>query len=517
MNEYWIMNSFKAWTFFGFLCISSLTAVSCQDSLYEQISPYIHGSDYVDPDNLYYNHQRQEVSFPSDDPHVSASQVALQSGSNHHHYCQDSPYEVFARKLISLLILRSRFKINDGIATGSLELEATTKELEILKGFGDGRISIRQIDGIIHDVLRSPQVSLMDEAMNFTDRISMYLYQHRIIFGASLLLILVIILTLKVKWTRWRVIFLLFDLLVITSFVLTWWELLLEAEIKLTAQQHLYSSVPDECRQGEISFFRSILLYFEYGKGDCLRYFEAVMSDPALKVTPLHAFCHMFSKFFFYPITVASHSLSEFIQTLTEPLPWGIKHIVRISLISSMPITICLLLFIVMGGSAGLRVGPFFHVYLHGRESQPPRDSLSSNNRQAIEIIRSEIREVACPTTTEPQTSQQHQVQNSRPKLVTGSTQTDGNDVRKFEDCSNCAGYIEEFPEEKEYEKVYKKHVIDAIEVGENLRKLNINMCGDNESKVGFSEDKKLSKKPDSDTSLSNTKTSSNCKLKNVD
>lgn len=53
------------------------------------------------------------------------------------------------------------------------------------------------------------------------------------------------------------------------------------------------------------------------GKGDCVKYFEAVMTDPVLQVTPLHAFTHMWSKCFFYPLSVLAHNLSEFVDIVT--------------------------------------------------------------------------------------------------------------------------------------------------------------------------------------------------------
>lgn len=91
---------------------------------------------------------------------------------------------------------------------------------------------------------------------------------------------------LKVKWTRWRIMILVFDIIIIISFVLTWWELLKvctylqliyfqnyneiinfgfyfkESEIKLMAKQAMYSKLPDECRLGEVSIFKSVLLFF---------------------------------------------------------------------------------------------------------------------------------------------------------------------------------------------------------------------------------------------------------------
>lgn len=57
-----------------------------------------------------------------------------------------------------------------------------------------------------------------------------------------------------------------------------------------------------------------------FGRGDCLKYYEAVMTDPVLKVTPLHAFSHMTTKFFFHPMAVAATYLSKFIQEMTGNL-----------------------------------------------------------------------------------------------------------------------------------------------------------------------------------------------------
>ena len=64
------------------------------------------------------------------------------------------------------------------MAVGQLELEATIEELDILKRFGEGKVSIRQIDGIISNVIRSTHTSLFHEALNYTDILSMYIYQH---------------------------------------------------------------------------------------------------------------------------------------------------------------------------------------------------------------------------------------------------------------------------------------------------------------------------------------------------
>lgn len=66
------------------------------------------------------------------------------------------------------------------MALGQLELEATVEELEILKMYGEGKLqaTIRNVDDILSNVIRPIEISFFDEAVNFTDRISIYLYQH---------------------------------------------------------------------------------------------------------------------------------------------------------------------------------------------------------------------------------------------------------------------------------------------------------------------------------------------------
>ena len=58
-------------------------------------------------------------------------------------------------------------------------------------------------------------------------------------------------------------------------------------------------------------------MFSGFGNGDCLKYYEAIMTDPVLKVTPLHAFSHMCSKFFLYPLNHFGRSLSEFVEHIT--------------------------------------------------------------------------------------------------------------------------------------------------------------------------------------------------------
>ncbi|XP_016845654.1 uncharacterized protein LOC100679587 [Nasonia vitripennis] len=448
-----------------FYFLHVISGVLCTDNVYEQISSYVQDSEYVDPSSLYYDRQSQTVKAPKmhhlSHGHSHENEIVVRSTDDHYRHCEDRSYQVFARRIINILISKANLKIENGMAIGQLDIEATVEELELLRSFGEGYCSIRKVDAIIANAIRAPQISLFDEAMNFTDKIAIYFYQHRIIFASILLIIFVTIIALKVRWTRLRIMVLLFDIIITISFMLTWWELLQEAEIKLAAQQRVYSAIPDECRQNEIGFLNSVWLFFGFGKGDCLKHLEAVMTDPNLKVMPLHAFSVMATKFFFHPLAMAGHYLSDFIENITRPLPFPVNHIAKLLLVLFMPCILATLLFVSIGGSMGIRLGPFLHLYLHGRQSATPPESLANSDRQAIEILRSEIREVSStlaevkPALTDKKNSPQ------KVKETVQSAKVETKKADKPEQDSDTNS--DECPETREFEKISKEKLEDEM------------------------------------------------------
>jgi hypothetical protein len=61
---------------------------------------------------------------------------------------------------------------------GKLDLEATFEELEIMKNFGAGEVSIRQIDTVISNVIRPIPIHLFDEILSYTDILKIYIYEN---------------------------------------------------------------------------------------------------------------------------------------------------------------------------------------------------------------------------------------------------------------------------------------------------------------------------------------------------
>ncbi|XP_058799578.1 uncharacterized protein LOC131669033 [Phymastichus coffea] len=423
------------------------------DNIYEQVSGYVQDSDYVDPNSFYYNRHSQRVKISRNYESIGSKDNQLTQHGATYQSCNDNPYEVFSRRLVNMIILKSNFKLNGDIALGKLVLEATVEELELLKFYGEGKLSIRQIDDILTNVIRSPEISFFDEALNFTDKISIYLYQYRIIFGYILVVLFTIIVTFKVQWTGFRILLLLFTVIVIVSFMLTWWELLQEADIKLQAQRSIYNTMPDECRQDKISFLKSVLLFLGIRKGDCFRYYEAVMTDTVLKVTPLHVISHMFSKFLFYPLSIASHYLSDFVEGMTKDLPFPFNNIAKLMLVIFMPTLLGALLIVYFGGSTGLKIGPLFHLYLHSSKTENPEIKTENVNRQAIEVIKTDLAELK--TNISANTNSLGLPRQNSMKQIKTETQTEVV-PRKVEKQEDTITNSDEFSEEKEHENILR-------------------------------------------------------------
>lgn len=65
-----------------------------------------------------------------------------------------------------------------------------------------------------------------------------------------------------------------------------------------------------------IVYFNRIV-YFA-GSNDCEKYYEALMTDPRLKVTPMFALTHFLTTVIFYPLSYFGTVMSEFIENATS-------------------------------------------------------------------------------------------------------------------------------------------------------------------------------------------------------
>ncbi|XP_014207900.1 uncharacterized protein LOC106638992 [Copidosoma floridanum] len=433
----------------------------------------------VDPNSLFYSRQKKKVVIP--ERYESSNELEIRYESNEYYtYCNDRSYEVFARRLINILLKNARLKVHDDNVTGSVNIEANLQQLEILKGFGEGKISIRQLDSIIGDVIRQPPVDLLNEFFSYTDMLCFYLYERRKTFVSLLVSMIIIPIIVKGTRTKLGIITLLFSVITIISFVMTWMQLLQDAEIKLAAQRHMYYKMPDECATQDIGFIASFKLFWGIGKGDCLKYYEAIMNDPMLEVTPVHAFIHMCCKSISYPLLLFGKEFSHFTDAISDSLPWWIQPIAKPLIFSLTLLLVYSLTFILVGGKFGVRIGPLFHFYIHGREWGQSSIDYNTSIRQPIEILQSETREIENITQTQVQTNrgsmetcevmsvtqvQTQTVSNVPVKKESPKTEEESTQIKEIEHVElesqegSSGSNSDEFLDDNEYEKISKKLV----------------------------------------------------------
>ncbi|KAL7291516.1 hypothetical protein TKK_0014775 [Trichogramma kaykai] len=397
------MKFFEGCNIFFIFCLLLFEDLTCfASNVNEQSSSQVNMREYVDPHSMYYSpgpYKPKKSNVNLQSTTVESSEIVIKQLDDKKDVT-DKSYEVFARRLINILIFKANFKsskMDEGLQIGKIELEATIEELKILKNFGNGKASFVEIDDIINNVIRCVHTSFSDDAIDFVDRMKMYLYHHRFIFGTIFLSVLIIVIGCKIQWTLFRSLFLITLMMILISFMLTWFELLQEEEIKQMAKQVMFSSMPDECRPNKLSWYSSVMLHIGFGKGDCFRYYEAMMSDAVLKVNPMYAFSHMCTKFFLHPISLLGHYSNEFISGLTASLPYPVAIFAQLVLILIVPILMFMLFFILSGGSCGFKIGPFFHTYIHSKQNivnSPSDPHLLYHDRQWIETIRNVVHEV---------------------------------------------------------------------------------------------------------------------------
>lgn len=317
-----------------------------------------------------------------------------------------NPYATFCRRLVNLIVLNSNLRGDGQVFFGKLDLHIAESELELLKGFGNGaKLSIAEIDEILQKVILPADTSIYDTAFYWMDSSFIFVYRHRIIFVSMLLLGLILLLAFKVRWTFIRIVLLLFYLGFIVTYFMTWWELIQKAEAEQLANQKVYSDIPAECRQKEMSFSESIIFFFGVGKGACYKYMEAQLAQPELKITPLHVFIHVCSKSVLQPLTLLGKEVSKFASEITGHLPVPLNYITEAVLIMVLPILCSLIYFVWIGGGIGFSFG-LFSFFLKKMDQTTPCVNCDgkTNGRQAVEIIKQEYK-IIQPTKKDTQES----------------------------------------------------------------------------------------------------------------
>ncbi|GAB1859285.1 Chloride channel CLIC-like protein 1 [Camponotus japonicus] len=321
-------------------------------------------------------------------------QFAIQSYNCKELNGQNTQEAIFYKRLITILLSNLAIQRIDDKVIGILNIEASSSQFEYLQNFVNGQGSIREVDRILDNVIKQPDYTmyhymadmshylLSEHLMNYL----LIMKEHWDITIISLVVISSFMILRRQRWSRGLIIFLLIDVIFIISFFLTWWRLIQEAEIKLMAAQAQFVEMPIACQPHKMGLWDKMVASFS-STNDCEKYYESIMTNPRLQVTPAYALTYFLSTVILQPVSYCGLVISEFIDNATSKL----NFVYKIPIMIILYLTVCLLIILVplflwisFGGSINFGIGPFLNFGIKGKTN-------SNEKQERIERIYEDI------------------------------------------------------------------------------------------------------------------------------
>ncbi|XP_012063628.1 PREDICTED: uncharacterized protein LOC105626947 [Atta cephalotes] len=321
---------------------------------------------------------------------------------------QNTQEAIFYKRLIAILLSKLKMQKIDDRLVGALTIEVFSSELEYLQKFVNGQGSIREVDRILINAITGSEYSACDymaEAFYYfnlllsktsenliyyispTENLMYYISLIKYHWDITIIFFTVIasfMILRRQKLSRGLIIFLIIDVIFVISFVINWWRLIQEAEIKLMAAQAKYREMPIACQPHKMNFLDRMTEWL-LPTNNCEKYYETIMTNPRLQVTPALVLTHLLTTVIFQPLTYFGLIISEFIDNATSKLNFLYKFPIIIALFLSICICIILIPFSWIGGSINFGFGPFFRFGMKGRQNS------NQNQGDRIERIYEEV------------------------------------------------------------------------------------------------------------------------------
>ncbi|XP_048267029.1 chloride channel CLIC-like protein 1 isoform X3 [Bombus terrestris] len=371
--------------------------VHCDDENYfENIE---NSEELIDPYSFFYDkHSKtmdKEINMDIRKDIVQESTEAQNELEPLKHENNYSSHEaIFYKRLINLLLSNIRIENeNEASITGILEIQVSHSQMEILRNFQIHKTSLREIDEILSNIIQEPRYNYMFEAIRIFDvlhkgfgRILRTVQEYP---DGAIILFTMIMACVTFKMIRYGQrfpILCIIQIIFILSFFMTWWQLIKEAEIKSVAAQMKFSDIPISCQPDKMNLWHKFVSFFS--KDDCEQYYETVMSNPKLKITPAFALSHFITTVVLHPVTHIGTVISGFINNATDNLPWTYGWIIKCMLYICIGFVIIMIPFFLSGASFNLGLGPLLRFGIsHERKNGKGNSLHSLENREPVQII----------------------------------------------------------------------------------------------------------------------------------
>ncbi|XP_063978881.1 uncharacterized protein LOC135163405 isoform X2 [Diachasmimorpha longicaudata] len=352
--------------------------------------------DYVDPHSFYYNrHEQKEVrrEITSVQQQSQSSTCKQTFNDSNGGKLKDLPDELFSRRLINKLLSIVTFEEDDGLLSGNIVMELTRAELSRLKNFGVGKTTVREVDAMISNVFRAPKTTVFMDIYSILHGFSLrthgvyysYIWPYRELILAVVALVQITWLLVRTKWTYLKMFLLFLTVTFIASFIITYFKLLKDAEIKLTAKQFRFSEMPTHCQPHKMSWYQKLFSFFS-SDDHCIQYYEAMMEDHRFHVTPAQVLSRVMGTLILEPAGLIGGALADFVHHSTRHMPslvqWLVEALLIIAIIAAVIIGI---VFVLSTSMKSLALSPFSAIWNSrtGHYHETPTGHITSVDRYA--------------------------------------------------------------------------------------------------------------------------------------
>ncbi|PSN39622.1 hypothetical protein C0J52_13801 [Blattella germanica] len=307
--------------------------------------------------------------------------------SHQQHKIEDAPAVqselLYMRRFVNILLRTSKLK-TDGLPEDldtTVRISVNLDQLGILQKFskGSGRVSLQELDAVLSSVLLEPRKNVFSSE-NFSWTPVADLLRNKEMLLLLTLGLMPLVLFRLLKGHSFKKILMMFLLATFfLSYGVTYYRLYKKEEIRQFAAMKVNPDVPKECRSHAELTWRDklfMLVSFSSRQNECQKYYEAVMMDPFVMITPTIVLSEMLSGFVLHPSGNLGHAIASFSSAILGNLPFGINYIVLLA-------SFFMVIFLIIALCGGVIRLPFFlgSIEMGGRK-QP---HIETNKRNSSE------------------------------------------------------------------------------------------------------------------------------------
>nr|CAD7204299.1 unnamed protein product [Timema douglasi] len=298
----------------------------------------------------------------------------------------DVDVKVFMKRFVNMLIdaagmkyvVLEQFTWKDF----NIPIAISAEQLTILSDFSKSSdsVSLRALDEVLTNILKPKDSGFAAKYIHWFENMLYSLSWNELVFKLpmySIFLIPTYMLlmgrsTLKIVTT-----FLLLTFGV--GFVFTFNRMKEVAEIRQYVFQKKHTEVPIQCRPpSELGFWDWLTFGYEQNTDICQKYYENIMLDPGIHVSPHLVLAEMMSTFVLHPASALGNAVGTFSKGVLGSLPWGLNYLVLLISYLAIIVLIIVVLALISGchiNFCGLQVSNHRTPMLRGLQETLRQDS----------------------------------------------------------------------------------------------------------------------------------------------